>query len=395
MIISLVTREFPPDTAWGGIATYSFDIAQALVKKGHQVHVITLSVNGEAYEDEFQGIYVHRIVPSFIKLGKVPFFWRILKYYDGYHLSVYRTLRKLLKSKKIDIIESPNLHGETAIFQLFNKGSKHVPVVIRLHSCLKQNLLHNKSNFTLALRISHFFERMAVKRAQGISAVSKSVIKYNDDLPMKDKPISVIGNPLNVNEFNADIQKDPNLILCVGRLSMQKGAYILATAIPEILKRHPNAQFLFIGKNGIHESGMGMKEWILQKVGKYSENVAFKDHLERRELLSYYDRASVVIFPTLYESFGYITTESMAARAVVVASDLDGPSEIIRHNENGVLFAPGSTIDLVDKVNTLLDNPEHMIQLRIQGRKTVEEHYNWDVIADQVLYFYQQIITRN
>jgi glycosyltransferase involved in cell wall biosynthesis len=137
---------------------------------------------------------------------------------------------------------------------------------------------------------------------------------------------------------------------------------------------------------------MGMKEWILQEVEPYCGSAEFKDHLNREALISYYTKASVVVFPTLYESFGYIATESMAARAVIVASDLDGPAEIITHNKNGVLFTPGSSADLADKLITLLNDPKQMERLQNNGRETVEQVYNSGRITDQVLEFYRKFV---
>lgn len=101
--ICLISREFPPDTAFGGIATYSLDTALILKSHGHDVTVFSQSLTGN-YVGEIQGIKVHKIKvpPPFGSYRLLPAF------IVGFNFVVLREVIRSHQQRPFDIIDAPD-----------------------------------------------------------------------------------------------------------------------------------------------------------------------------------------------------------------------------------------------------------------------------------------------
>jgi len=393
MHICLLTQEYPPETNWGGIATYSLDMAEALQQLGHQVSVIALSTEDYEYTNEQTSITVYRIKPSWAKYYSIPGFRHIYKYYNAYPWRVFQQLKKIHRQKPIDIIETPNLHGEALFWQLF--GPK-IPVVVRLHSSSRHNRTLDKNPYTTAAKIDFWHEKIALRKASGISAVSQCIVNYNKDLIPSRVPLRIIGNPLALNEVPPKLgaKEQPPIILYVGRLSQRKGFPTLVKAIPHILKQNSQVTFTIAGKDGVAPQGGSMWGWAQNMLANYSHKIHFLGMLNRKEVTQQYQRASVVVFPTRFEPFGYISLEAMAHATILVASNLDGPAEVVKHEQTGLLFEPDNEEDLARMVNKALSANFPREEIQKAAWLHVKNHYSQSVIAQKTEAFYQEILGR-
>jgi Glycosyltransferase len=103
----------------------------------------------------------------------------------------------------------------------------------------------------------------------------------------------------------------------------------------------------------------------------------------------------VAVFPSLYEPFGIVALEGMAAGATVIASDAGGLGEIIRHGENGLKFYCDNVNSLADNIIWAIQHPDHCSKMRTNALKDIEKTYSWDKIAIQTGHVYQEIIEEN
>ena len=101
--------------------------------------------------------------------------------------------------------------------------------------------------------------------------------------------------------------------------------------------------------------------------------------------------ADVAVFPSLYEPFGIVALEAMAAGTPVVVNDTGGLGEVVRHGENGLKASPGDIGSLADNILRLLSHPEEGEVLRNLAAREVEEVYNWGKIARQTLAVYEEV----
>ncbi len=141
---------------------------------------------------------------------------------------------------------------------------------------------------------------------------------------------------------------EEKIVLFVGRLVYEKGIHILINAVPKILEK-VNAKFIIVG------SGY-MKEQLLNIVRSMNleHKVLFEGFLDEQTLLKLQQCADVSVVPSLFEPFGIVALEAMAAKSPVVASDTGGLSEIIQHDVTGVKVYPNNPDSLAWGISKVL-----------------------------------------
>ena len=98
------------------------------------------------------------------------------------------------------------------------------------------------------------------------------------------------------------------------------------------------------------------------------------------------------VLPSIFEPFGMTALEAMACGKTVIASKSGGIRDVISSGANGLLVDPGNTREFADAMIAILNDPIKADQIGKQGRKTVEEHFSWDAIAELHLAFYERSI---
>ena len=151
------------------------------------------------------------------------------------------------------------------------------------------------------------------------------------------------------------------LILAAGTKSHQKGFDRLMPVFAELGQRTPNLHLALLGLAPGSYHGRDQQAELRQLLGDSVD-------LQRRLLLpgvsgsmaGWYERATVFVLPSRFEGFPNVLLEAMAAGCACIASDcLTGPSDLIRHGENGLLLsAQAATGDWVDAIDGLLQDPE-------------------------------------
>ena len=170
---------------------------------------------------------------------------------------------------------------------------------------------------------------------------------------------------------------DHPLILAAGTKAHQKGFDRLMPVFAELGRRSSTLHLALLGLTPGRYHGRDQQAELLQAL-------ADSPDLQRRLLLPgvsgsmarWYARATVFVLPSRYEGFPNVLLEAMAAGCACIASDcLTGPSDLIRHGENGLLLPPQATTEAwVDAIETLLIDPEYR---RLLGARaaTVRERY--------------------
>jgi glycosyltransferase involved in cell wall biosynthesis len=128
--------------------------------------------------------------------------------------------------------------------------------------------------------------------------------------------------------------------------------------------------------------------------------------LDKKEVIQLYSHADVFCCPSIYEPFGIINIEAMACQTAVVASAVGGIKEVVVDGETGILvtleqqnMAPFEPIDpekfskdLAEGINKLINNKELRETMAKNGRKRVEDFFDWVAIAKQVEELYKSLI---
>jgi len=108
-------------------------------------------------------------------------------------------------------------------------------------------------------------------------------------------------------------------------------------------------------------------------------------------LLRLYRVADAACFPSLYEPFGIVALEAMAAGVPVVVSDAGGLKEIVEHDHTGTVVWSNNVDSLVWGLQRVLTDRDHAAAMARRARQVVRERFNWDTIAAQTAEVYKRV----
>jgi glycosyltransferase involved in cell wall biosynthesis len=250
--------------------------------------------------------------------------------------------------------------------------------------------------------ISYFLirkaEKTSLKRSQILRALSQDLgtkIKERCNLM---KPIHLTYNPMDLRLMSPGAMCPERTgtvgILCVGRLEQRKGVHLLAEAIPIVANSCPEAQFTFIGADGLDSSGSGSMKAFLQSFLKASGTdniVSFIDPVPYEELVKVYQSHDIVAVPSLYDNSPYSVQEGMSCAKPVVAFDSGGAREYL--GEAGVTVKKGNIEELASVIITLVRDHAKRVALGKAARKRAEYLFGKEAVARQSVALYEEAIT--
>lgn len=163
----------------------------------------------------------------------------------------------------------------------------------------------------------------------------------------------------------------------IGSFYAYEGLDLLLVAMTEILRQRPDVRLLLVG-GGPQEAALKAQATRLGLTDK----VVFAGRVPHDQVTHYYDLIDVLVYPRHAMRLTDLVTplkplEAMAQGRVLVASDVGGHKELIRHGETGLLFKAGDAGALAQAVVKLLANPAQWPALRAAGRQFVESQRNW------------------
>ena len=383
MKVAFLTREYPPDTDWGGISRVYYTLATALAKEGHEIHVICQAV-GEPRDLVDEGIFVYRVGTNPKRYSAIA---RI-----NYSYHAWLRLRKLIKEYSLEIIEAPCWGAESLIYYL--SKTKSIQLVVSTHSSaydVLQTKTYTGLGEFLSLKALSYLEDFSLRRAHKI--VANSQIMYNrmvEDLHIAPEKIVIVHHAIDTDKYRftgSDIKcrlgipDGDKIVLAVGRLEMRKGSHILCKAIPEIIENVPNVRFVLIGRDtATAPNGGSFKEYIIKSLQTYNnaDNVMFIDFLPEDEFIQLYSACDVFTSPSLYESFGLVVLEAMSCGRPVVATPVGIVPELAINNLKGISIVPvGDSRKLAEALlNFLMLPAEALMQISNENRNLVEKRFS-------------------
>ncbi len=283
---------------------------------------------------------------------------------------------------KPDIIHTHLGHAD--ILGLWSARKTKAKVFTTMHN------IYFKKNFLdkIFFKIYTFLFLKIVKTSRVIS-ISKSVEKHvltRLKLPKERSYLLYNAIPFNTATIKKKETKITKLLF-VGRLEKQKSLATLLKAIHHIKNKNLQEQIklIIIGNGSLkQELEQQTKQLQLENV------VTFKG--EQKEVTPFYNEATIFVLPSIWEGFGIVILEAFRAKLAVIASNIEGPSELITHNQNGLLFEPKNHIELAERIQTLINNKKQREQLAQKGYETFTEKYHIDLYVKKLHKLYLEAL---
>jgi glycogen(starch) synthase len=381
MHICLVHEEYPIAPDCGGIATYHKNIALGFHELGHQVTVICRA-HQEARTYVEDGISVHRIRPQ---TGADEF-----ETARRYRMHVMEMLLDFEKKEGIDIVESPEWGAETVFYHQY----RSVPLVIRLHTPLVIWAIHNQcSAYTSIHQVMLAWEKQVIESADLVTSCTEAVKReVQSEMALARNDIHVIPNPADLKNFYpAGPHQDSRIILYCGSLQMRKGVHVLARAIPIVLDKASDAEFVFAGRDTkINDQQISMKEYIYSLIPpEYHKSLRFYGDIDHDKLNAIYNQARIAVFPSLYENFPNVVLEAMAVGLPIVGSTSGGMPEMLDEGYSGQLYTPPDHQELAEKILRFWEDREFAARCAQNARVKVNHDFEPVKLAEKTIGLYQ------
>jgi len=154
-----------------------------------------------------------------------------------------------------------------------------------------------------------------------------------------------------------------------GRIGREKDINTLAQAFLTINKKHPNTLLLIVGGGLLNEIPSHIK---IIKTGP------------KENILPYLQAMDIYVLPSLTETTSISTLEAMSTELAVIGTPVGIIRKHIKDRENGMIFPRGDVNMLIDKINTLLENPELVKKMGEKARETIKQTSQWEETASKI-----------
>lgn len=388
LAVMMLSWEFPPRVI-GGISPHVYFLSKSLAKQGVKVYVVTCDFPDTPTHEVIDDVEVYRI-DSYKNPSPDFATWVYLM-----NLNMQKETAALIRriGGKIDV-----LHCHDWLVADAGIGLKHVfrkPLLVTMHSTEigRRDGLHTDTE-----RMIHETEAWLTYEAWKVVCCSDYMISHvkwafglpNDKLVMVPNGVSTKSYAASYDDLKDFRSKfalpEEKIVLFVGRLVYEKGIHILINAVPKVLGR-VNAKFIIVGSGYMKEQLLN----IVRSMG-LEHKVLFEGFLDEQSLLKLQQCADVSVVPSLFEPFGIVALEAMAAKSPVVASDTGGLSEIIEHDVTGVKVYPNNPDSLAWGISKVLLDDNYRQRIRENAYKRVLEKYDWEKIAQQTRRIYEDVL---
>jgi len=396
MRIALLSFEYPTETGFGGIGTYTWYQARALAKLGHSVHVLAGATAATPLRtSEHDGVSVHRfrsdgpVIKAFDQLGRARLWWTKNRLQNGW--SMYRGLATLLDHHAFDIVEMPECGAEGWIINHLSG----VRTVVRFHSPARL-IMGDYDVRPADITLCSTVERLAMSGADSFTSCSQFLA---DEVTTKlgvRKPIEVIPNGIDLALFDSEDQIDVRrqfdlpahrpIILFTGRIEPRKGIELCPEIVGTILERHDVA-FVFAGRDLFGYMANTLLPSVQRRQLKGS--VHYLGEVQLPVVRSCLRQADMFLLPSLWENCPYSCIEAMAAGKAIVCSDQGGMPELIRHEQNGLLARSGDASSYIDQLDRMIGDRSLRERLGAEARRTVESSLTDVAIATRSVDHYR------
>ena len=363
--ILIVTGIFPPDI--GGPASYVPKITTELCDQGWKATVITLS-DSLSHNDGCYPFRVIRIARSQSKIKRIPrTIWTIAK-----------------QAQTADVMFANGLFPEAVIASRLRRK----PLVMKIvgdwawersvnHGWTKDNIDEfQKNRYPIRVQVIKWLRSIVTRRSHRVITPSHYLRKIVEGWGVNPAQIEVIYNALepisDVSPMRLPLFAGVTVIT-VARLVTWKGIDSVIKAVSSV----SDCRLIIVG-DGTERTSL---ESLAADLG-IAQRVIFTGQVPRQTVLQYLRASDIFVLNSTYEGLPHIILEAMAVGVPVIATDVGGTGEVVKHEINGLLISPRNDEALRGAIKRMLENPGERERFALSGQSTVSEHFQWKTLAE-------------
>jgi glycogen synthase len=401
MRMAFVSYEYPPDTGKGGIGTYLHQLIQALQPNGWDVHLFVASHYRQGISTEYNAT-IHRVQCKDVQ----DFRAAVVPVFAAEHLQ-----------QPFMVIESAEINANAWEIK---KQFPALPMVVRLHAPghLVELLKKQYIPFWAKLR----FVLGALRRGRLDAGYWRTYNKYTDEdyqftrladsftapsaamqqwavahWGIQQREIAVIPNvfipPAALLQIPIQQHTANPVVVFFGRLNPLKGLVNATLAIKQLLQQQPHCRFVVVGDDGNGPyAGTSMRSWMQQVLQPVLDKVSFRDGVPYEDLPGILHEATVVLLPSLFESYSYACAEAMAAGKAIVGSNTGGMEDLLQDGQSGLLVNPHSVPAIFNALQQLVTQQELRYRLAVAARQRIVSTQFGIGLTDQYTQLYNRLV---
>jgi glycogen synthase len=391
--VLLLSWEYPP-VIEGGLARHVRKLAEALVRQGVGVDVLTRGVDagpptGQPGTDELAGVRIHRVAEP----GWPRDLDRFVAWVEQMNRDMLAAGEALAEENRYELIHGHDWLVAKASAALAERIE--VPYVTTVHATehgRHQGWVQDAPQCHI-----HSVERWMASRADGVIVCSHYMRGHVADIfDIDERRITVIPNGIDPSELQpaGDLRAlrarfaapHEKLVLLVGRLVYEKGFQLALDALPGVVRQVENVRYLVAG-SGTHEHELKAQA---ERLG-LAEHGDFLGWIGDDVLHSLYRIADLCVVPSIYEPFGLVALEAMASGCPCIVADTGGLREVVPVGERvGLRFNGGDPEHLGVMIERLLVDDALRERLVTEASEHVLR-FDWDDIAQRTRGVYSQL----
>jgi len=307
-----------------------------------------------------------------------------IKESHGFDPTVLSQVRRLINKERIDIVHTHEVRSN--VIGLIAGKLTGIPVVTTLHGWIENSAKG---------RILTRFDKDILRFFDHVIAVSEKIKIEILGHGVRTENVTILHNALvleNYRRNHADrsfrrelgVGDETLLVASIGRLSPEKGQADFIRAARRVLERRPDARFLLVGVGGDRQK----LESLSQSMG-LNGKVLFLGY--RSDMAAIYNSIDIVVQSSFTEGMPNVVLEALAMEVPVIATDVGGTAEAVRHNETGVLVKPGLPGDVSAQILSYAESRERFKRMAERGRALILEQFCFAERTNRLADLYEKV----